>query len=60
MIWIRASTRFKKNGRRHILEMKTSGYAGNAGMDGIMQAAKLLVGKGRICNVQKNEIKENH
>ena len=33
--------------------MKTSGYAGNAGMDGIMQAAKLLVGKGRICNVQK-------
>jgi hypothetical protein len=40
--------------------MKTSGYAGNAGMEGIMQVAKLLVGKGRICNVQKNEFKENH
>ena len=40
--------------------MKTRGYAGNAGMEGIMQVAKLLVGKGRICNVQKNEFKENH
>lgn len=46
--------------RKEQLEMKTSGYAGNAGMEGIMQAAKLLVEKGRICDVQKNEFKENH